>query len=91
MTICSKPTSLQIPKGRSAYSSFPAILVIFTATTTYCHTCPAIEKRGTGGSFALVRCSWSSKLTMLIKLANEKTVMEREVSLRIARRGCVTW
>jgi hypothetical protein len=28
---------------------------------------------------------------MLMKLAIEKMEMDKEVSLRIARRGCVTW
>jgi hypothetical protein len=45
---------------------------------------------GTGGSFALVRCNCNNKLTMLMKLAIENTEMEREVSFKIARRGCVT-
>jgi hypothetical protein len=40
---------------------------------------------------ALVRCNCSNKLTMLMKLAMENTDIEREVSFRIANRGCVIW
>jgi len=48
-----------------------------------------IRNNGTGGSFALLKCNCKSKLTMDIKLAIEKTEMDREVSLRIAMRGCI--
>jgi hypothetical protein len=37
------------------------------------------------------KCSCSNKLTMLMKLAIEKTDMDREVSFRMASRGCVRW
>jgi len=60
---------------------------------TFAHSqhCLAIKNSGTGGSFNLVRCSCSSKLTMLMKLAIEKTDIDSEVSFRIASRGCVRW
>jgi len=40
---------------------------------------------------ALVKCSCNNRLTMLMKLAIENTEMDRDVSLRIASRGCVKW
>jgi len=46
---------------------------------------------GTGGSFEIVKCNCSNRLTMLMKLAMENTDIEREVSFRIANRGCVIW
>jgi len=49
----------------------------------------AISNKGTGGSFARAKCSCNNKLTMLTKLAIEKTEMERDVSLSMARRGWV--
>lgn len=38
-----------------------------------------------------MRCSCSSKVIMLMKLAIENTEMDRDVSLRITRRGWVRW
>lgn len=67
----------------------PPIPIIATAILTYSQHCFAIMNNGTGGSFALVKCNCSSRLTMLMKLAMEKTDMEREVSFRIAKRGCI--
>jgi hypothetical protein len=71
----------------SYYKSLPTIPIIPTPTLIHSQHCLAIINNGTGGSFALVICSWSSKLTMLMKLAIEKTEMERDVSLRMDRRG----
>jgi hypothetical protein len=44
-----------------------------------------------GGLLSLDRCNWINKVAMLMKLAMEKTDIECEVSLRIARRGWVMW
>jgi hypothetical protein len=47
--------------------------------------------KGTGGSFARVRWSWRSRETIEMKEAMLKTEIERDVSFRIERRGCVRW
>lgn len=73
------------------YISLPTMPTILTPTLKYPHADLAISNSGTGGSLFRVRCNWNSKLTTLMKLAMEKTEMERDVSFKIARRGCVTW
>lgn len=65
--------------------------IIRTPTLTHSQILLAIKNNGTGGSFALVRCSCNSRLTMLMKLAIENTDMDSDVSFKIARRGCVRW
>jgi len=47
----------------------------------------AIKHIGTGGLLSLAKCNWINKVAILMKLAMEKTEIESEVSLRIARRG----
>jgi hypothetical protein len=51
----------------------------------------AIKNIGTGGLLSLAKCNWINKVAILMKLAMEKTEIESEVSLRIARRGWVMW
>jgi hypothetical protein len=62
-----------------------------TPAFVHCHSSATSRNKGTGGSFARVRWSWSRRLTMLMKEAILKTEMERLVSLRIERRGWVRW
>ncbi len=72
------------------YNSLPAIPIKLTANLVYSQICFAMAKMGTGGSFARVKCNCKSKQHMLMKLAMENTESEREVSFKIARRGCIT-
>jgi hypothetical protein len=81
--------SLEVCMFCLLYRFLPPIPIIATAILTYSQHCFAIMNNGTGGSFALVKCNCSSRLTMLMKLAMEKTDMERDVSFRIANRGCM--
>ena len=73
------------------YISLPTIPIMPTPTFTYSQHSFAITNSGTGGSFSLVKCNCNSRLTILMKLAIEKTDIESEVSFSIARRGCVRW
>jgi hypothetical protein len=73
------------------YNSLPTRPIILTPILNQAQLCLAIEKKGTAGSSSLVRCNCKSKLNMLMKLTIEKMEIDKEVSLRIARRGCVTW
>jgi len=73
------------------YKSLPTIPIIPTPIFKISQHCFAIMNNGTGGSFALVKCNCNNRLTMLMKLAMEKTEIDKEVSLRIASRGCVRW
>lgn len=73
------------------YGPLSPIPIIPTAILRYPQHFPAIKNNGTGGSFALVKCNCSNRLTMLMKLAIENTDIEREVSFNMANRGCVMW
>jgi len=63
------------------YNSLPTMPTIPTPTLTHSQHCLANKKSGTGGSFARVRCSCNSKLTILIKLAIRKPQKWKEMSL----------
>ncbi len=86
------------PITTPAYNSLPSSLPTLAACpnhSTPLNTFSAHHftnmNKGTGGSFARVRWSWRSRETIEMKEAMLKTEIERDVSFRIERRGCVRW